>query len=161
MASLRLTWFHLVPLGFTWLHLHSLGLTWSNFDCLEPFWLHVASLGFTLTFVVSFEPTWFHLASLDFAWFHVDSLGFTGSHFVCLGLNWSHLYSFGLPGFPKAQEENSRVAKREKGRGRDANLKPVPTLHPERAHARTNRNRNRFPGWTHPPTSATSKRKHV
>ena len=32
-------------------------------------------------------------------------------------------------------------------------MKLIPTLLPGRAHARTNRNRNRFPGWSHPPTS--------
>ena len=37
-------------------------------------------------------------------------------------------------------------------------MKLIPTLLPDRAHARTNRNRNRFPGWAAallPPTFDT------
>ncbi len=38
-----------------------------------------------------------------------------------------------------------------KGKGDASGFVRIPTLQPERAHARTNRNRNRFPGWSHSP----------
>ena len=113
-------------------------------------WFHVASLELTWTLSVPFNPLgliWTYLVLLGFAWFHVDSLGLTGSHLVSLGFTWIDLDSQASQG----HKRGIPAAKREKGSRARANLKPVPTLHPERAHARTNRNRNRFPSWTHPP----------
>ena len=151
-GGMGFTCIDLVSLRFTWSHLVPHGLAWSHFDSLGLIWFHVASLGLTLTFSVSFEPTWSHLVLLGLTWLRLVSRGLTWFHWVSLGLAWSHLDSLGFPGFPRAQERNPC---RQKGKGKtpSGNLEPVPTLHPERAHARTNGNRNRFPGWTHPPTS--------
>jgi len=55
----------------------------------------------------------------------------------------------------QGKRENPLVPK-GKGKGRASGKLRISTLQPDRAHARTNRNRNRFPGWTAPPTSDTS-----
>ncbi len=43
------------------------------------------------------------------------------------------------------------LGEKGKGKGDASGFVRIPTLQPERAHARTNRNRNRFPGWSHSP----------
>ena len=43
------------------------------------------------------------------------------------------------------------LGEKGKGKGERSGFARIPTLQPERAHARTNRNRNRFPGWSHSP----------
>ena len=43
------------------------------------------------------------------------------------------------------------LGEKGKGKGERSGFVRIPTLQPERAHARTNRNRNRFPGWSHSP----------
>ena len=50
----------------------------------------------------------------------------------------------------KREEFSRRKGKRESGRGA-RRFELIPTLLPGRAHARPNRNQNRFPGWSHPP----------
>ena len=119
-------------------HSVSLGLTW-------PHSRHLVSFGDTKSRVASFVFTCTHLGSCGFTWSHLVSLGLTWPRLVSLGLNWTHMFPIGKRETPARQKR--------KGKPADGNLKPVLTLHPERAHARTNRNRNRFPGWTHPPTS--------
>ena len=58
----------------------------------------------------------------------------------------------GEGGSPR-EKGRALAAKREKGkRHRARGFELIPTLLPGRAHARPNRNRNRFPGWSHPPT---------
>ena len=128
MVSCCLTRSHLDSLGFTRTHLVSLGFTWSH--------------------QVSHGLTWFHVDSPGLIWFHWVSLGLTWPRLVSLGLNWTHM-------IPTGKREKPECLK-GKGKPPLGHFEPVPTLHPERAHARTNRNRNRFPGWTHPPTSDLS-----
>ena len=99
---------------------------------------------------------WSHQVTHGFTRFHVDSPGLIWFHWVSLGLTWPRSVSFELNwthSIPKGKRESPDW---RKGKGKPArgNFEPVPTLHPERAHARTNRNRNRFPGWVPcPPTS--------
>ena len=52
----------------------------------------------------------------------------------------------------KREDPSRPKGKRESGRADGRRFELIPTLLPGRAHARPNRNRNRFPGWSHPPT---------
>ena len=82
----------------------------------------------------------FYLVSLGFTWIHLDSLGFTWTRLDSLGSTWTHLDS--LKGKGK-----TRWGQKGKGKGRPREFHCISTRQTDRAHARTNRNRNRFPGW--------------
>ena len=114
----------------------SLGFTWPRLD----------SFGFTWTHSVSLR---FHLDSLGLTWIHLESHGLTGISlgFTCI------LKGKGKTRCGQKGKGNTWRAKKGKGKGEPRELHCISTRQTDRAHARTNRNRNRFPGWTHPPTS--------